>query len=255
MPDDCRYEATAQIDLGDRLIVADQPLAPGFEVSPSHISRLKSAALNPDRDAGLRALSALRENGIRDEDIADHYIPAVARDMGEAWCSDNMSFAAVTIGASRLQSWLRELGPEWTGDTNSTPDAPMVILVVADHIHHTLGAMVLAGQLRRRGISVRLMLNTRPKEITQRLCNTSCDALFISASQGETLESLRKIVDSVRHSAAAGLPVVIGGTILTDEPAILALTGANFATNDPDEALALCGLVEKPKIRPRPKRG
>lgn len=214
-------------------------------LDPYHLERMAKAAISMDRSSCDRAFEAALDDGIAPEVIADHYIPAIARDMGEAWCADEMNFATVTIGASRLQAKLRDLGPAWSGDLAGAVDAPTILLVVAHEIYHTLGAMVLAGQLRRKGMSVRLMLGATPGDVVARMIHSGYDAVFISASCGETLESLARIVKSVRQNKSSPPPIVLGGTILTTAPDARALTGADFATNDPDEALRLCELNGK----------
>lgn len=207
---------------------------------------LSVAALSSDRRAISSAVTEALSKGISPEELADDYVPALARQMGDAWCKDEMSFAGVTIGVSRLQSLLRELGPAWAGDTLAQPDAPNVMLVVGKDVYHTLGAMVLAGQLRRRGLSVNIQLGVTADEVVVALKQGDYDALFLSASVGESLESLRKIVESVSTSIEEAPPIVIGGTILENELDICAATGASCVSSDPDEAIALCGLRTLP---------
>lgn len=223
---------------------------------PQVMRDMRRAALAANREGTIKVLQRALAAGIARDDIADLYIPELARDLGVDWCEDSLSFASVTIGASRLQAMLRELGPEWAGDQSANPAAPSIMLIVGQDVYHTLGALVLSGQLRRKGLSVRLMLGANDFELAEKLAKTRYDAVFISSSLGESLESLRRIVDVVRKSCKTSLPVVIGGTILETETYtdITTLTGADFATSFPSEALELCGLTTKylkiaPKLR------
>ena len=54
----------------------------------------------------------LRDMGISDHAIIDHYIPETARRLGADWVADRLGFADVTIGSAKLQSMLRELVEE-----------------------------------------------------------------------------------------------------------------------------------------------
>jgi len=211
------------------------------------MTAMRKAALSSDRHECVDVLKRALDSGIARDDIADFYIPELARDLGLDWCADNMSFALVTIAVSRLQAMLRELGPEWSGDQSANPSAPSIMLIVSDGVHHTLGAMVLSGQLRRKGLSVRLMLGVQLHDLADKLAKSCYDAVFVSSSLGETLESLRRIVNVVRTSSKKAVPVVIGGTILEAETKynVTSLTGADYATNVPSEALELCGLTTK----------
>jgi MerR family transcriptional regulator, light-induced transcriptional regulator len=217
------------------------------QLDPQVMSDMRNAALAASREDCSVVVQRALDSGIARDDLADFYIPALARELGDDWCSDGLSFASVTIGASRLQAMLRELGPEWAGDQSANPAAPSIMLIVAQDVYHTLGAMVLSGQLRRKGLSVRLMLGAEPSELAQKLAKTSYDAVFISSSSGETLESLRRIVYVIRASSRTSMPIVIGGTILEVETCydVTALTGADYATTVPSEALELCGLTTK----------
>jgi methanogenic corrinoid protein MtbC1 len=216
---------------------------------PRHIEQtlfdeLRTGALSDNPDDCLRAAKAAVAKGTRPEDIADFYVPALAREMGDQWCKDQLSFAGVTIGTSRLQAVLRALGPNWSGDNVSGPNGPSILLIVGQEVYHTLGAIVLSGQLRRKGFSVKLILGGKHENIADQISRTNYQGVFISSSCGETLESLRKIVKSVKSSTTNPPPLVVGGTLLEVETAenVMALTGADYATNIPDEALKFCGL-------------
>ncbi len=251
MPEHRNIDAKSQDDampLRDNAAIAGVAQAPIGQppenLDGDILNSMHVAALSACRDACGAALEQALASGISREDVADNYIPELARRMGDMWCSDELGFAGVTIGVSRLQSMLRDLGPDWSGDNSADPTAPSVMLIVAQEIYHTLGAMVLAGQLRRKGLSVRLTLGVRVEEIAARMQRTGFDAVFVSSSRGESLESLRRIVDVVRNAADQHLPIVVGGSILEVETVddVKALTGADHATAQPDQAIQLCNL-------------
>ena len=209
---------------------------------PRLLDLLDAAARDASRSAIREAVETLQDAGVRNEEIADLYIPRLARRMGDRWCQDQMSFAEVTIGVSRLQSLLRDLGPEWRADAEAAPDAPAALVVVAMDDYHTLGAMILAGQLRRAGLSVRLKLGARPEDLARDLEEIAVDAVMVSASVGESLETLRRLVKAAKD-VNSRTPVVIGGTVLWDHEDLPRLTGADWATSDVSEALERCGLT------------
>ena len=209
------------------------------------VALLEAAVLSPLHGAPSAAISELIASGIKRTDIADLYIPAVARILGDQWCVDQLSFADVTIGSARLQAMLRSLGPDWSGVTQFQPGSASILLIVPEDIHHTLGALVLGGQLRRKGLSVKLVLSGKNQDIANWVRHSTYEAVFISSSRGESLESLRRIVDVVKNSASRVPPIVVGGSILSVETKenVTALTGADHATKIPEEALELCGLL------------
>jgi MerR family transcriptional regulator, light-induced transcriptional regulator len=239
-------------------VVAERKARPIRAIMPVFVDLLGEAALSRDREPFFPILHRMAQAGIKPEEIADSYVPAVARQLGDMWCSDRIGFAAVTISCARLQGLLRELGPEWRADRAADPLAPSILLIVVGEAQHTLGATVLSGQLRRIGLSVRLMCGARPDEVAILLRHLSFNAVFLSSSLGESLESLRRVVDAARAAVGAGLPIVLGGTILMDGPSaaeLQALTGADHVTGDLNEALDLCGLTISTRMTRDARKG
>jgi len=188
------------------------------------------------------SVSELRRHGVDVVTILDGYIPAAARELGERWCRDELSFADVTIGAARLQAILRELSAPWVTDALTAADAPNVMLIVPLEEFHTLGGMTAASQLRRMGISVCLCLGQSEEEVLQKVASRRFDMIAISVSCRQKLDSARRLVGELRAHAGDGVPIVIGGRVVEAADDVCALTGADHATVDAREALKLCGV-------------
>ncbi|MCY4333166.1 MAG: cobalamin B12-binding domain-containing protein [Litoreibacter sp.] len=206
------------------------------------VEKLRVAVSSRDPEAAPAVISKMREAQISSFVIADHYIPEVARRLGEAWCSDEMDFATVTIGSARLQGILRSLGPEWSAeDQHINPTAPRCMVIVPAGAQHTLGATILAGQLRRSGISVSLVVGAQPATLSARCEGASYDAFLISASEHEKLNDIKRIVEAVR-SAGEKTPVIVGGNVLALAADVETQTGADLATSDVEAAIRFCGF-------------
>ncbi len=212
-------------------------------ISEAHVDRLMGAVMGRSEESYRPVARRMLSGGIAPETIADEYIPAVARRMGEEWTQDTASFADVTIGSARLQSMLRDLSTCWTADRMDTTGSAMVI--VPQNVHHTLGASVLTTQLRRTGISVRLCVGMDPRALKVALDHGEFDAVIISASINERIDMVRTIVD-LAHSATGSKrpPVILGGTILDQRVNVQRVTGADLATVDLREAMEFCGLPQ-----------
>jgi len=211
------------------------------------IAELSRIALKQEPASISEIVTHAIRTGIPTERIVDHIIPEVARNLGDAWCVDQISFADVTIGVARLQAMLRDVEPATRSDLCEHAESSTVLLAVAETTHHTLGAMVLAIQLRRVGLSVRLLLGATQQLVRQTCSATDYDAVFISANISDSLENLRRIVDSTKRDIGHTPPVVVGGSLLETQPDIVALTGADYAAKTADEAIALCNLKTKPR--------
>ena len=213
------------------------------QIDTSLLHDLQQAIGAADPLACLAIMQDALAAGLPPDEMAETYIPALARYLGICWEADEIGFVAVTIGSARLQTMLRKLGLDWSGHHTSAATPP-ILLILPENAQHTLGVAVLTRQLRARGFSVRLLLGAPPDDAAEMMQHTHFQSIFISASQSETLESLSRIVDAVRAVARQTPPIVLGGSILQVETAgnVTARTGADYANSNPDEALRFCGL-------------
>ncbi len=232
-------------------VVAGRNRAIASTMNSELLTALRDAAVSAEGFWPERVVEQMLRAGVSFEDVTDHYIPAVARELGDMWCEDLLGFASVTIGVARLQGLMRCIDPCLTGERAADADAAAVAVIVAADVFHTLGAIVLVAQLRRIGLAVTPLIGLGIDEIGPALRKARYDAVLISASCGESLETLRKMVEQVKNSTGTPPPVVIGGTVLETDGGggmeIAALTGADHVTSDLYEALSKCGLLLKPR--------
>ncbi|MEO0831017.1 MAG: cobalamin-dependent protein [Pseudomonadota bacterium] len=210
--------------------------------APSEVAaRLRESVVHSNRSRFESSVEALLEDGVRIVDLIDVHIPTVARWLGAEWCSNGMSFAEVSIGCARLQGLVRDLDSR-IALKRPWPDGPSVLLVIPPDTYHTLGAMVTLSRLRRLGVSVRLLIIRDVVELVELVREQRFDMIAISASGAERLEMLRMLVKNARTGSVPPPPVVVGGSVLEQEPNIAILIGADHSSGDPEEALRLCGL-------------
>ncbi|MFK7755027.1 MAG: B12-binding domain-containing protein [Sedimentitalea sp.] len=210
------------------------------------VERLLDSAMGRSKETYRGVARHMLSMGIAPEYIVDEYIPAVARRMGDEWCDDRSSFAAVTMGGSRLQALLRELSTFWKADEAAIPTTAgsSALVLVPPTSHHTLGGSVLATQMRRIGLSVRLSIGGDIPTLASTLKGSTFDTVIISASGSESTDHLRELVQISRQSGRLNTaPVVIGGGVLEQTIDIQAKIGADLATNDIFEALDFCKIA------------
>ncbi|MEL6607332.1 MAG: cobalamin B12-binding domain-containing protein [Pseudomonadota bacterium] len=208
-------------------------------VKQSLVDELIASSRSFAPDAQETVLASFSKAGVTPRMIVDLYIPAAARQLGAAWCEDDLSFADVTIGVSRLQAMMRELRAPETNDMN----APHILVLVPRDAYHTLGSSVLADQLRRLGASVRMAVGITPNELSGLISQHDFDAVMISAAACERLESIRELVKAVKTASARAPQIVLGGSVLDQQTDTRALTGVDHISNNAEEALLACGLM------------
>lgn len=222
-------------------VLAARAPACGEAPDRAELDLLERAAFEQDRTVRLSILDTLQAHGVSDEAIVDLYIPALARRLGEDWCDDRRSFAEVTIAVARLQSMLHDIAVDWAQERLGEPDAPEVLIVVLDQEYHTLGALVAATRFRRLGAATRIALGVTEGEILAEALYSRADLVAISASAGENLDSIGKLVEKL-HARQRPPVVAVGGSVLESRDDVRDRTGADIVTSDPGKALEICEL-------------
>ncbi|MEQ6250762.1 cobalamin B12-binding domain-containing protein [Sulfitobacter sp. HNIBRBA3233] len=205
-----------------------------------YLEQMEAAILHPGVERADKVLNLMRRSGIRDADIADFYIPVIARRLGEGWVADTLDFAAVTTGSARLQDMLRRLDSSWcTPADKHIGMRGEYCVIVPEGVQHSLGARILAGQLRRAGCNVHLKIELPVAQIAQTVGSADFRGVFVSATSRESLDFLRCVVTQARDGNAWS-PVLLGGNVLERGFEVDSVVGADFATNDWSDALRFC---------------
>ena len=208
----------------------------------SFVDRMLCAALGVEPGNLFTVVDVMRDAGVSSLEVAEIYVPRVAEVLGCGWTSDEYDFGQVSIASSRLQFLLRQLDDEWaTAHPRRSNACPAVLIGVPEGVQHTLGASVLAGQLRHRGFSVHLDPQITPSGLAAQLRKQHFSGVFLSASGAAHLEICSDLV-TISKKQSRGTPVILGGTILEQHEDIEAFTGVNCATSDIAEAVSFCGF-------------
>lgn len=182
-------------------------------ICPRFMVTLLDAVLAPDFD-GPAVLKVFFDAGIPGDDIADAYVPAVARKLGCDWAEDRLSFARVTVGAGRLQALLGRLGQPNDMARADHPGAPNVLLVSFEGDQHTLGWKLLSVQLRRRGAAVHAVLDIAPDAVAEIAEQADFDLVLVSASRTQVVGQVAHMVAALHARMIPVPPVVLGGIIV-----------------------------------------
>ena len=225
-----------------RLIYPDMP--PGSLVR--YLDEMQAALTQPNPKTITKLLNDMRSAGIRDTDIADFYIPVVARRLGERWVADDMEFTQVTVGMANLQAMLRTLDSSWCMPERAPFGTLGVIcIIVPKGVQHSLGASILAGQMRRAGYDVHLGAGIALEDISDFVSSPATVGVMLSASLWEPLDFLKAVVKKVRQGNPWA-PVLVGGNILERDCDVSAMIGADHAMNDWQAALSFCAQRVQP---------
>jgi methylmalonyl-CoA mutase cobalamin-binding subunit len=204
------------------------------------------------RSGDNRALSALyaemRLRRISAEDVMDTYLPNALGIIGQEWHEEEIDILQASMACARLQNLLRELGWAWASDRTGRVGDGRILLTLPAGEQHTLGLMLAANQMRRIGVSVKIMLLPRATELRDILAHNQFNAVFISVSNETSLLPCSNMVRDLRTWSQHHLPVVVGGGLVSAaisdnaQHRIAQITGADIVTSDIIHALQSCGI-------------
>jgi MerR family transcriptional regulator, light-induced transcriptional regulator len=202
-------------------------------VDEALVQALLRAVIASDTAVYEALLPEIRRARITQVDLVDTYFPAVARQLGCNWAEDRAGFAEVSVGMARLQSLVHQIGRDWSSAGGASADGTTVLIVLPEGEQHGFGVQVLAGQMRREGVSVRMAVGIGAAALEALVQDRHFDCAMVSVACEDRLEICRKVVKSLKKGSDGRLWVAVGGAVLERGGDVAGLTGADIATNDP----------------------
>lgn len=164
------------------------------------------------------------------------YLAAAARRLGERWEQDLTSFWQVSLAGGRIYAIMRELRHEFAPGMSSLRRHAMFAAMPGDQ--HTLGASIAADMFRARGWDIQLELSSCSADLVSAFGSSDHDIIGISASRGEQLADLVKLIVSLRCCKLHAF-VMVGGHITGDVPDLAAIVDADACAGSPQRAIAV----------------
>lgn len=177
-------------------------------------------------------LASLITRGATVEEIIERYIPDAARALGEGWVDDNLSFADVTIGASRLQELVHQVGADYVSRGDSSPTGHTILLSVPDFEDHTLGIFLAAERFRRAGFWVHIELNSSAEALAEVVKSHDYAFVGLSSSSEKSFHKIAGYVATLKNSLGKQVPIVLGGGIADLPPTRHTGILASMISND-----------------------
>lgn len=181
-------------------------------------------------------LESMADRRLSAETVALRYVPEAARCLGEQWLADEISFVDVTVCTERLHGLVRQMDEDLV-DTGRIL-GPSALVLVAEAEQHTLGAFVLALQLRAAGFSAVVRVAPVASELTQLLSANRFDLALVSLGCSAALESGAGLVRTLKLLSKGEMCIFVGGSIPVSDDRLLAATGADRALRDVSALLA-----------------
>jgi methanogenic corrinoid protein MtbC1 len=221
------------------------PQAESFDIE--QFSRL---VLGNDDDAAFSYVESLRAQGAPIESILLDLLAPVARQLGELWESDATDFANVTLGVSRMQRIMRQLG-ETFSDHRPKTDSGSVLLTTIPGEQHSFGMSMVAEFFRREGWEISTGPFSSHRELSLLVQDRWFDIVGFSVTSDRRLDELKRDIHDIRRdSRNRSVGIMLGGPMLITRPDLADALGADMKSVDASTAPRQASdLVAKMKSR------
>lgn len=227
------FAGLAKEALGRLVSLRDQV---GAEVNKDHLDLFLQVLASDravDPDELLATMVALHLDPTM---VACDYATEAARSIGRGWLADELSFVDVTVRTERLHGLVRKV--DAMVDDTGGAEGPAALVLVAEAEQHTLGAFVLALQLRLAGFSAVVRVAPIAADLTLLLAANRFDMALVSIACKAGLDSGVGLVRTLRLMSRSEMCIFVGGAIPVDDATLLDRTGADRVLRDVSALMA-----------------
>lgn len=172
------------------------------------------------------------QRGVGLESIYLDGITSAARILGQWWVSDEIDFATVTVGSSRLHRLLYDLSPQFLIDAKPAMGATVLMLAEPES-QHTMGLFMLSEFFRRAGWYTLVDQPRLEANVLRLLAGHWVDVLALSVSTDRQLHALRILVQQARQiSPNPQMVIIAGGPLALSNPQALLDLGVDWVGTD-----------------------
>jgi methanogenic corrinoid protein MtbC1 len=192
-----------------------QPMA-GAPVRAEDIVALARLCAAGDLTAAVRAVDALRIEGLDPDRVLLELLGPAAMHLGQMWDDDATSFAEVTLGLGLLHELIHAMGYEFDAGPQQAATVRRVMLASAPGSQHLLGLAIVSEIYRKAGWDVVMEVSTHRAELCRAVAGEWFDLIGVSVALDGQLPELAALVAELRQASKnAAVPVLLGGPIFS----------------------------------------
>ncbi len=196
-----------------------------------HAAHLARLSLQDNSDLHT-CIAQWRDLGLGLPHIYMHGITEAARTLGRWWLTDEIDFASVTVGSSRLHRLLYDLSPDFLADAKS-PLGATVLMLAEPESQHTMGLFMLSEFFRRAGWYTLIEQPRLDANVLRLLSAHWVDVLALSVSTDRQLDALAVLVRQARKlSPNPRMVIIAGGPMVSSHPEQLVALGVDWLGED-----------------------
>lgn len=201
------------------------------------VEKFTNVVVRRDATVAQAFVEALLYGGATVEQIFTQLFAPAARRLGRLWELDRRTFVDVTIGLSRIQQLVQELGPLFERDMEPSPSPSSALLMNMPGEHHSLGIMLVEQFFRRAGWNVRTPQKLNCDHALTVVREERFDMVGISVTCQIELDRVASMVGAIRGASAnRELLVMVGGLMFNEHPEYVTAVGADATDVDGSHA-------------------
>jgi methanogenic corrinoid protein MtbC1 len=216
--------------------ISIEPRIDDVVVSGEQVKAFCDVLILPDPTAALRFIEQRRAEGVTRHGIYLGYICAAARQLGERWEQDLLSFMDVTTGTGHLYALMRALRADRPSTRPRFGRDRSALFATVPGEQHGIGITVAADLFRDLGWEIDLQTGTSHDSLLEHFEATQPRIIGLSLSTEARLDALARLVVAIRIAMPHAIIGVAAGADL-DAVRVQSLVDIDLMFEDARSAL------------------
>jgi len=203
----------------------------------SSIHEFTDRCIDSSEDLLEQRVVALLDQDVSIENVYEHLLGPVARELGDRWLSDDISFVDVYMGVLHLQNIVLSMQRTLVTD-NKASYSVSAILSATPGDQHTFGVQMAADLLARRGWEVVNLSGLDTQELASRVAVTDCNVVYLSLYVDAEFQALQSTIQRIRMATEdRDITVVVTGDYFMRNPDHWIASGADLFCKNTEETV------------------
>lgn len=186
----------------------------------------------------------LARNGMGAESVYLDLMAPAARRLGDYWDQDLCSFTDVTIGLGRLQTLLYRLSAKQKGVEDPSALVTTGLFITPAGAQHKFGITMVEELFRRAGWKTLCLPDISIPELKATVAAQSFDLVGLGISISAQFEQAQDMIRQVRSSSCnPEVKIMVGGSLIVENPQQAGALGADFSAVDAREAVTIAQSI------------
>ena len=208
----------------------------------SDLKKIYSIVTTRSIQAGEALIRNLLDFGRSIELVLDTYFPIVAKQLGDHWVSDKLTFAEVTLALGNLQLLNSKFEPLYLSELPPTNEEARILIVIPKEEHYTFGPISITRKIRSMGIQTILGLDYQKSELEKLILENTFDLIGISSGNNFMATKINDLVHFFRTRVEKVTPVALGGNLVNTYKKTNETLKVDLISKDPEFILDEVGI-------------